>query len=80
MKPDEILWVTKAEYVEGYRLLLTFNDNTTKLVDLKDHLYGEAFEPLKDIEKFKRFTLSDWTVEWETGADYAPEFLYKIGI
>jgi hypothetical protein len=80
MKSDEILWVTNAEYAQEYRLLLTFSDNNTKLVDLKNHLYGEVFEPLKDTEKFKQFKLSDWTVEWENGADYAPEFLYEIGI
>jgi hypothetical protein len=80
MKSDEILWVTNAEYAQEYRLLLTFSDNSTKLVDLKNHLYGEIFEPLKDTEKFKQFNLSDWTVEWENGADYAPEFLYEIGI
>jgi hypothetical protein len=80
MKSDEILWVTNAEYAQEYQLLLTFSDNATKLVDLKNHLHGEVFEPLKDAEKFKQFKLSDWTVEWENGADYAPEFLYEIGI
>ena len=59
METNEMLWVTKAEYTEEYKLLLTFNNNITKLVDLKSSLYGEVFEPLKDIEKFKQFELSD---------------------
>jgi len=52
-KEEECLWVTKAEYANEYKQLLTFNNNVTKIVDLKDSLYGEVFEPLKDIEKIK---------------------------
>ena len=50
MKANELLWVTKAEYADEYKLLLTFNNGVIKLVDLKSSLYGEVFEPLKDIE------------------------------
>jgi len=77
-KTDELLWVTKAEYADEYKLLLTFNNDVTKLVDLKCSLYGEVFEPLRDIEKFKQFKLSDWTVEWNNGADFAPEYLFEL--
>jgi hypothetical protein len=75
---DELLWITKAEYAVEYKLLLTFNNDVTKLVYLKNSLFGEIFEPLKDIEKFKQFELSDWTVEWYNGADFAPEYLYEL--
>ena len=78
MNTYEMLWVTKAEYANEYKLLLTFNNNVTKLVDLRNSLYGEVFEPLKDIEKFKQFELSDWTVEWYNGADFAPEYLFEL--
>ena len=77
-KMEELLWVTKAEYSDEYKLLLTFNNNVTKFVDLKDSLYGEVFEPLKDVEKFKQFKLSDWTIEWYNGADFAPEYLFEL--
>ena len=75
---EELLWVTKAEYANEYKLLLTFSNSVTKLVDLKDSLHGEVFEPLKDIEKFKNFRLSDWTVEWYNRADFAPEYLFEL--
>ncbi|MFI3322043.1 MAG: DUF2442 domain-containing protein [Rikenellaceae bacterium] len=73
-----LLAVTKAEYVEGYKIALTFNDGVYKIVDLSHDLYGEVFEPLKDIDFFKRFRLSYHTIEWENGADMAPEYLYSL--
>lgn len=72
-----ILHVTDAKYVDGYRVALTFNDGVKKVVDLKDQLWGEMFEPLNDIENFKRFHISPLTIEWYNGADFAPEFLYN---
>ena len=32
--------VLKAEYVDGYRIRLWFNNNVTKVVDLKSSLKG----------------------------------------
>ncbi len=73
------LEVTHAEYLEGYKLRLTFNNGVTKVVDLYSSLDGEVFAPLKDIEYFKRFSIKFNTVEWENGADFAPEYLYELG-
>lgn len=73
-----LLAVTKAKYVEGYKIALTFNNGVEKVVDLYNRLYGEVFEPLKDVEMFKRFKLSYYTIEWENGADLAPEYLYSL--
>jgi len=75
---NELIWIQDAKYVEGYKLALTFNDGVKKIVDLKEHLYGEVFEPLKNIDNFRNFIVSDWTIEWKNGADIAPEFLYKL--
>ncbi len=73
------LEVTHAEYLEGYKLRLTFNNGETRVVDLSSSLNGEVFAPLKDIEYFKRFSIKFNTVEWENGADFAPEYLYELG-
>ncbi|HEY7337813.1 MAG TPA: class I SAM-dependent DNA methyltransferase [Bryobacteraceae bacterium] len=34
-----------------------------------------VFEPLRDIDRFKRFSIAHHTVAWDNGADLAPEFL-----
>jgi len=74
-----ILHVTEAKYLHDYGIWLKFNDGTAGEVDLKDELYGEMFEPLKDVEKFKSFRVDPvlGTIVWENGADLAPEFLYE---
>ncbi len=75
------LHVTRVRHTEGYKLEVAFNDGTIKEVDLEDELYGEVFEPLRDIEFFKRVAVNKETntIEWPNGADFAPEFLHGVG-
>lgn len=74
----EPISITEAKYLDGYRLQLTFSDGLTKNVDLKDELWGEVFEPLKNLDNFRNFKLNPFTIEWENGADFSPEFLYRL--
>lgn len=69
--------VVKAKYVKDYEIELLFNDGKKGVVDLKNELWGEVFEPLKDIEYFRNFELKLNTISWKNGADIAPEFLYE---
>ena len=70
--------VVKAEYVNNYKVRLWFNNSVTKVVDLLPSLNGIVFEPLKDINYFKRFKIKYNTLEWENGADFAPEYLNSL--
>ena len=72
--------IKKAEYISGYKLRLWFNNGVVKDVDLSDSLKGNVFVPLKDKEFFKRFSIRFNTIEWENGADFAPEYLYEKGV
>jgi hypothetical protein len=74
-----ILHVIDAHYERDYILHLKFNDGAEGLVDLADQLYGEMFEPLKDMNKFRSFSVDPElnTIVWENGADFAPEFLHQ---
>ncbi|MCX6257905.1 MAG: DUF2442 domain-containing protein [Bacteroidia bacterium] len=72
----KMIKVTQAKYIEGFILEIKFSDGNTKLVDFKNELWGEIFEPLKDINYFKKFSLNPFTIEWANGADFSPEFLY----
>ena len=75
------LHVERLEYLEAYKLRLTFNNQVTQDIDLSTEIYGEIFEPLKDIEYFQQVGLNPETktIEWPNGADFAPEFLYQLG-
>jgi hypothetical protein len=75
----ELIKVTEARYLEDYKIVFKFNDGREKTIDFEDELWGEVFEPLKDINLFRRFTLNPFTIQWENGADFAPEFLYHYG-
>ncbi|MFN0205746.1 MAG: DUF2442 domain-containing protein [Planctomycetota bacterium] len=68
-----------AQYIDRYRIRLTYDNGTEGEVDLENELWGNVFEPLKDIEKFKAFRFDEElrTIVWPNGADLAPEFLYE---
>jgi hypothetical protein len=75
-------FVKEVAYVSDYKLLLSFEDGSVRLVDLADELDGEIFEPLKDISNFKKVRVNPDldTIVWENGADMCPDFLYKVGV
>jgi hypothetical protein len=68
-----------AGYAGGYRIRLRFADGRVEEIDLASDLWGEVFEPLKDLALLQRFRLDTElnTISWETGADLAPEYLYE---
>ena len=70
------LHVLEATYVAGHRILVRFNDGGTFEIDLSQSLDGPIFEPLKDPDYFRQFTITGNTVVWPNGADFAPEYLY----
>lgn len=72
-----MLEVASAQYLEGYRVRVRFNDGREGDVDLGDALWGPVFEPLCEVSVFRRFQISDvlHTLVWENDADLAPEYL-----
>jgi hypothetical protein len=75
-------YVTDAQYVDGYRIRLAFNDGVNAIVDLKHELYGPKFGELVDIDLFKQVKLEPElsTIVWPNGADIAPDILYELAI
>ncbi len=71
-----------AEYLRDYKILAMFEDGKTGVIDLEHELWGEVFEPLRDVGLFRRFTFDPEadTIVWPTGADLAPEYLYENAV
>jgi hypothetical protein len=72
--------IETAEYAGGYSINLMFSDGVAGTVNLESELWGEVFEPLKDVQVFRQFYIHPEfrTVCWPNGADFAPEFLYEV--
>ena len=73
--------VTKAEYLEGYKIKLTFNDKIVKIIDFEDRLKDakNMFLPLKNINYFKKVKTDGTTIVWPNGLDLCPDVLYEKG-
>jgi hypothetical protein len=71
--------LVEARYVDGYRIHVVFDDGLEADLDLEGELWGPVFEPLKDISQFRAFRLDPElrTIVWATGADLAPEYVYR---
>ena len=59
-----------------------FENQEVRVVDLELHLDGPVFEPLRELEFFKKFSVNQDidTVVWPNDADFSPDFLYEIGV
>jgi hypothetical protein len=71
--------VAEARHEHDFTIHLRFSDGTEGEVNLRDELYGEVFEPLRDPDFFQKFSIHPefHTLCWPNGADFAPEFLYE---
>lgn len=74
-----IITIQTANYLDNYRLHLTFNTGESGIVDLQDLIFKyKAAAPLQEIINFKNFQLDEWaTITWDCGFDVSPETLYE---
>ena len=73
--------IVSAEYKGQYRILITFEDGKSGIVDFSQLLsFRGIFEPIKSIDAFKNFYIDKelGTIAWPNGADFAPDTLYHI--
>ena len=69
--------IVEARYIAGHTVWLRFSDGAEGEVDLAQELHGPVFEPLRNLEAFRQFSVHPElrTLVWPNGADFAPEFL-----
>ena len=69
--------VNKVQPLNDYTLELTFENNETRIFDVKPYLDTGLFKTLKNETIFKSVTVSYDTIAWPNGVDLDPEVLYE---
>ncbi|MCC7336163.1 MAG: DUF2442 domain-containing protein [Pirellulaceae bacterium] len=73
-----MITVTHATYVDDFRIRIVLSDGTNGIADFRGRLDGPIFEPLNDPQYLASFELTEHTLQWENGADFAPEYLRDL--
>ena len=70
--------VTAVDLLGGYRLRLSFDDQTTREIDLEPVLEGEIYGPLRAPALFAAVSIDPEirTIVWPNGADFDPATLH----
>ena len=70
--------IIEVEVLEPYSLRLKYDDGFENVVNLESILEGDVFEPLKDINEFRKVSIDQevGTIIWPCGADFDPDTLY----
>ena len=70
--------VKHIDYRRAYVYSVVFDNGLSAEIDFEPYLVrGPVFEPLKDVEYFKKATVEGGTIAWPNGADISPESLYE---
>lgn len=60
-----------------FTLTIDFDNGERGTLDMKPYLDFGVFRQLKDPDAFNRVRVSFDTIEWDSGADLDPEFVYE---
>lgn len=71
------LGIKDVKALEGYKLLLTFENDEVREFDMTDYLDRGIFKELRDYRLFRQVKVSFDSIEWPNGADFDPELLYE---
>jgi len=69
--------VRNVTAAENYLLSIDFDNGDRGVLDMKPYLYFGIFERLKGRNAFNRVRVSFDTIEWDSGIDLDPEFVYN---
>jgi Protein of unknown function (DUF2442) len=68
----KVISVSRASYIDGYKLEVEFNDNKKRVVDFGDFLNTHShpqYNKYKKPENFKKFKIENGNIVWGKGWD-----------
>jgi len=68
--------VSKVFPGENYTLIIDFDNGESGKLDMKPFLEFGVFQRLKDRNAFMQVRVAFDTIEWDSGVDLDPEFVY----
>ena len=69
--------VTKVYPQQDYCLEVHFSNGESGILNMRPYLDFGVFKRLQDIQAFQQVRVSFNTLEWQSGVDLDPEFIYQ---
>lgn len=71
------LSVIHVEPRDNYQLLLEFENNEKRLLDVSPYMTEGKYKELKDVRLFNTVRVCFDSIQWANHLDLDPEFLYQ---
>jgi hypothetical protein len=69
--------VRAVKPLDRLKVLVTFDNDSQKEIDLEPYLHGPVFEPIRnDPAVFRSMKVACGIIAWDNGADIDPDVLY----
>jgi hypothetical protein len=65
---------------DNKHIIVGFDDGSFKKVDMSSSMHGEVGKPLHNPIHFSHVYVREGAVEWATGMDACPDYLYEVGV
>jgi len=69
--------VINVNALNDYLLRVEFDNGQQGVLDMSPFITFGVFKKIKNKEQFMQVRVSFDTIEWDSGADLDPEFVYK---
>lgn len=74
------LSIVDVKPLEGYKLLLTFENKEMRVFDVSPYLNIGEFSELKELSLFNSVAVKFDSIEWSNHLDLDPELLYQKSV
>ena len=78
-----MLHITKAEFLDEYRVRVAFDNGREGIADLRPMIFDDVrpvFAALRDMAKFRQLYIEQGALCWPGELDLAPEYIYFLAL